>query len=215
VRVRKNKYGKIEWLDNEDYDTTTWQVGSLEHNLINLLRRISNESKQNLHQEEEKNSAGVPTVKSFYFAQIDDITHWINGNVEYQRIEEIARGLSLVRFPKETPESAFSNLPISTAYALTAIVHNRHIPVDNQNLILPRVPTLLEKLAAGDCYTATKLAANRLYASGLNPAIRDGIFEPSDRTRRIASSLAFPISRSTIVRLVKHIVKFDHQDSKD
>jgi CRISPR-associated protein Csx17 len=64
-------------------------------------------------------------------------------------------------------------------------------------------------LAVGDCYTATGLAARRLYASGLNPAIREGIFEPSDRTQRIAAALAFPISDVSIARLLKQITRLD------
>jgi len=66
-------------------------------------------------------------------------------------------------------------------------VDQRHTVKD---LILPRVPGLLAKLAS-EIVHCNCLAAHRLHASGFRPTIRAGIYEPSDRTLRIAA-LAFP-----------------------
>ncbi|MBD2168638.1 type I-U CRISPR-associated protein Csx17 [Calothrix membranacea FACHB-236] len=226
VRVRKNKQGRNEWLENDD-SITTWQVGTLETNLIALLRRIAIESEQNSKQQEENLNTESKTEWTFPQAQLDDIVRWIHGDVDDARIEEIARGLSLAKLPQERPKSSLPALPIPTAYALVAIVHHRTLKRDAlqkvfqgntqaQDLTLPTVPTLLGKLAVGDCYTATGLAARRLYASGLNPAITDGVFEPSDRTRRIAAALAFPISDVNIARLLKQIKRLDpNTDSQE
>lgn len=226
VQVRKNKYGRNEWLENDD-GITTWQVGTLENNLIALLRRTTIESEQHSKQQGENLNTESETEWTFPQAQLDDIVRWIQGDIDDARIEEIARGLSLVKLSKERPQSSIPTLPIPTAYALVAIVHHRTLKRyalqrvfhDNtlaQDLTLPAVPALLGKLAVGDCYTATGLAARRLYASGLNPAITEGVFEPTECTRRIAAALAFPISDVNIARLLKQIKRFDPKtDSKE
>lgn len=227
VRVRKNKFERNEWLENDD-GITTWQVGTLENNLIALLRRINIEFERSSKQQGQNLNTKLETTSSSALAQLDDILCWIQGDVDDARVEEIARGLSLVklneRFPYDVPIKrsglSFSTPPTPIAYALVAVVHHRTLKQDalqtvfrhnplSQDLTLPLVPALLEKLAIGDCYTATRLAARRLYASGLNPAIKEGIFEPSDLTRRIAAALAFPISNTDIARLLKQIQIFD------
>ena len=114
-------------------------------------------------------------------------------------------------------------LPVPVAYSLSALAHRRQLKREAcqkifgryilaKDLTLPRVPALLAKLAAGDCYTATTLAIRRLSASGLNPAVAEGVCEPSDRTLRIASALAFPISDLDLARLLKQIRKHDPKE---
>lgn len=219
VRVRQTTGNRWEWADNDD-GITTWKTGDLASNLIALLRREEIEAQQR-----ERSAALSTEQPDAYkpFAALDDVVCWINGSVNQQRVEAIARGLSLVDLSQAFALPKPPELPIPVAYALTAIAHRRQIKREasqkvlghsilTQDLTLPRVPGLLAKLAAGDCYTATNLAIHRLSASGLNPAVSEGVYEPSDRTLRIASALAFPISDSDLARLLKQIRKHDPKE---
>lgn len=218
VRVRQKIGGRFwEWADNED-GITTWQTGDLVRNLIALLKREEIEAQR--HEKE----ADAPAKQSNYrpFTALDDVARWINGSVDDERVEAIARGLSLVALSQSFKLAKPPELPIPVAYSLTKLVHHRQLKREAcqkvferailaQDLTLPRVPALLAKLVAGDCYTATALAARRLSASGLNPAVVTGVREPSDRTLRIASALAFPISDLDLARLLKQIRKHDSE----
>jgi CRISPR-associated protein Csx17 len=220
VRVRQKTGSRFwEWADNED-GITTWKTGNLVSNLIAWLKRDEIES-QRREQERDIAPEQLNTYKPF--ADLDDVVCWINESVNDERVEAIARGLSLVDLSRsfELPQSP--KLPIPAAYALVAIAHRRQLKREAcqrvlgryilaQDLTLPRVPALLSKLAAGDCYTAMTLAIKRLFASGLNPAVTKGVCEPNARTLRIASALAFPISDLDLARLLKQIRKHDPKE---
>ena len=219
------------WQEEKD-GITTWQAGSLLKNLIALLRRMEIETerqeKQQPASEEEiarqgDEEDGLPKPPLKLLANLDDITAWIEGATNDDRIEAIARGLSLVRPYRQLTQVDEPQLKPPTAYAMLAVVHNRFLNAEAVNEVfdyellrndvtLPRVPELLAKLAAGDCVTATTLAARRLHASGLRPAIASGFHEPGDRTRRIAAALAFPISDRDTAFLLKQIRKIDSKE---
>jgi CRISPR-associated protein Csx17 len=221
VRVRfQNRYPT--WVTVDD-GITTWQQGSLVNNLIALLKRASIEAQRFTKQQESNNSqrdSPMSANLAFPKAHLDDIVCFINGEVDDVRIISIARGLALVNICKQSQRSRKPNLPIPAAYAFVAISYHRTIrakalqdikaiEMEQPDLTLPRVPALLYLLEKGDCVAATKLAAMRLRASGLNPAIREGIYEPRVRTQRIAAALAFPLLDVDIARLLKLIRRFD------
>ncbi len=225
--VRVRGIPSPDWADNDD-GITTWQTGSLVKNLISLLKREEIESQPRDKQREREPEKKVEPVLeaqkrpayTLPLAQMDDVIRWIEGDVDDDRVEAIARGLCLVNLPRQSSKSVEPKLPIPAAYALLAIVHRRTLnsaaleQVDQRHTVakdlsLPRVPGLLAKLASGDCPTATALAAHRLHASGFRPAIRAGIYEPRDRTLRIAAALAFPISDWDTARLLKQIQKVE------
>jgi CRISPR-associated protein Csx17 len=207
VRVRGRR---PHWAEQED-GVTIWENGSLSKNLIAWVRRLNLEAeraeKQLVHlddaQLEEK--PDPERQKPLYLlANLEDIAAWIEGSVDDQRIEAIARGLCLVRSarPLCPVNDVWHQVKQPAAYGLAAIVHRRTIASD---LKLPSVPELLPRLAAGDCLMATRLAIPRLHASGLRPAIREGIDEPRDRTLRIAAALAFPITDTDVTGLLKQV----------
>lgn len=234
VRVRGD-YSTF-WLDEED-GITTWQEGSLVKNLMALLGRVEIEAGQEKHpiatEDEQKAEISSrltttdPTLAPLpLLANLDDITAWIEETTSDERIEAIARGLSLFRPFRQLTQAREPALKPSTAYAMLAIVHRRSLKATTVaeafgrsilpgDLTLPRVPELLAKLATGDCLTATTLATRRLHASGLQPAIHTGIYEPRERTLRIAAALAFPISDKDTAYLLKQIRKFDPNEEKD
>jgi CRISPR-associated protein Csx17 len=73
-------------------------------------------------------------------------------------------------------------------------------------------PEPLRRLASGDLDGALKVAARRLNASGLRPVFRRGVATPA-LARRLAASLAFPISRTDAARAAELVCK--PYDSKE
>ena len=226
------------WAETEDR-LTTWQQGGLERNLITLLRREEIETQkqekrkkdENDHDSASEQSDGAKTNSAskqpqFPVAPLDAVVAWIDGKVDKQRVEAIARGLSLVKLSNFSTQLNHLDDPkafIPRAYAVLKLVQQRSLYkiADNQvsdksdleNNLLPRVPELLRKLASGDSEAAIKLALKRLRASGLNP-IQNVAPEPEDRTRRIAAALAFPISAKDTAQLYKLIRKIDPKEDK-
>jgi CRISPR-associated protein Csx17 len=220
VKVRGN-----QWADQED-GITLWQEASLVQNLITLIKR------ENLDSEPQKTrsddfSQNPEKLSRFFsnYANLSDICLWIDGKTNDARIDAIARGLSLIKFHHSVPlppQDKHSQLYPPIAYSLLAVVQrrlikaNHHQRVDSlqnevnyneaqKDVILPKVPGLFAKISGGDCVGATKLAAQRLHASGLKPAIREGIYEPRDRALRIAAALAFPLSEKDASFLLNQI----------
>jgi CRISPR-associated protein Csx17 len=239
VRVRYTPKGQPTWQDNDD-GKTTWQHGSLTNNLIGLLKRQEIEQWQQQKQapkdeREGKKSNPLPS------ALLDDVALWIAGVLDDDRIEAIARGLSLIRLDGYQARNTSSHnesshnekpRPVPAAYALVKLVHYRELTKSNLSKAaakifvrqdqspvdihlpdqpIPHVPGLLTRLSSGDCVQATQLAVRRLRASGYNPAIAEGIYEPRDRTLRLAAALAFPLDTWDIARLLKQVCKLDSQ----
>jgi CRISPR-associated protein Csx17 len=76
-------------------------------------------------------------------------------------------------------------------------------------------PEPLRRLAAGDLDGALKVAIRRLDASGLRPVFRRGVATPV-LARRLAASLAFPISRDDAARAARLVCKpYDVKDAEE
>ncbi|MBD2180604.1 type I-U CRISPR-associated protein Csx17 [Planktothrix sp. FACHB-1355] len=215
ARVRGNKptFG----ADNND-KLTTWHKGSLNKNLITLLKRQEIELEQSKNKQDEAEiEQKTRLTQKLPFAKIEDVVWWIDNETQDERIEAIARGLSLVK-PKRLETERNNNLKgfVPLTYALLAIAHHRTFKkkafekvfgttILKDNVDLPRIPALLTRLAAGDCFTATKLAARRLRASGFPTKVGEQQEEES-RTQRIAAALAFPLSDYGIAYLAKQVL---------
>jgi len=76
-------------------------------------------------------------------------------------------------------------------------------------------PEPLRRLAAGDLDGALKIVNRRLDASGLRPVFRRGVATPA-LARRLAASLAFPISRDDAARAARLVCKpYDVKDAEE
>ena len=76
-------------------------------------------------------------------------------------------------------------------------------------------PEPLRRLATGDLDGALRVAVRRLNASGLRPVFRRGV-ATSALARRLAASLAFPISQSDAARAARLVSKpYDVKDAED
>lgn len=135
-----------------------------------------------------------------------------------ERLEAIARGLALVnRHPHltstNTPTEAvpvpvtpitFCLLEPVIRRVVTPITEDRTPSTSDDKVELPHVPGLYRRLAAGDCLGATKLAVQRLRASGFRLRVKP-LYESPERTRRIAAALAFPITEEDSQTLLNHV----------
>ncbi|MCL4369047.1 MAG: type I-U CRISPR-associated protein Csx17, partial [Actinobacteria bacterium] len=76
-------------------------------------------------------------------------------------------------------------------------------------------PEPLRRLAAGDLDGALRVAVRRLNASGFRPVFRRGVGTPT-LARRLAASLAFPISRHDAARAARLVCKpYDAKDTEE
>lgn len=236
VWVRSDN-GYPQWQKNDD-GKTIWQQGSLVQNLIALLQRQEIEWLKQQKSAPSQEQKQAEAAKSFHppTAFLEDVALWIAGGVDDQRLEAIARGLSLVKSAgwRFKHSIATAHQPVPAAYALVKLVHYRHLTqpqlgevfpkvlksehapqVKLPNRPLPHVPGMLTRLATGQLEEATKLAVRRLRVSGYAPALTGGLSEPGDRPLRIAAALAFPLSDWDMAQLLKQVCRYDLQVEDD
>jgi CRISPR-associated protein Csx17 len=192
-----------KWLPiGQDDRVTTWQQGSLKHNLLRWLQRESIEDDKREKNEADQQQSQRSSSNTVYYASLADIMQWISGDVDEEKLESIARGLALTTIiPAHQGQIKASDAAkadvIPIAYGLLKLVHHRDI---KQEIWLKKEPSILPLLAAGDSLRATQQAIRRLKISGLPPLIAHSIDDP--QIERIAAALAFPISDYSIDRLL-------------
>lgn len=192
----RSRYPK--WADEANDPALVWDSGSLVKNLNNvLLRRLMDASRG------EKGAASrMAPLRGYISASLSDVTAFIDGLVDEQRIEALFKAFCLLEPPKNKEQrieisrsvhsnvgkSQFNNFP-SSAYALLKLCFLPHLLHDEQ--IVP-TPQIARRAAGGDGLEATRLAARRLQSDGFNPAINQ-VAVSSSKSRRIAAALMFPI----------------------
>jgi CRISPR-associated protein Csx17 len=210
VQVRQKT--RPDW--SEDDGITIWGNRTLVDNLIALLQREEIEAQQReKHEETTPTTPEALEIQKFKVsvtACLEDIATWIKGNVNEERLEQIARGLALIENHRPVASIQQTQV-IPAAFSLIEPVFRRVVSdpmnefkAENSKIVLPRVPSLLSHLKAGDCLAATDLAVRRLKASRFRLAIRK-LYEPRERSRRIAAALAFPISEADSEQLLKQV----------
>lgn len=164
--------------------SVTWGSGAAVDNLISVLARRMLEDGR----------ADVPAnpLSSRVAASLGDVCAFIEGRVDDERIAALVGGLNAVRWAQVTnpARGVHSPMPIG-AYALIKLCH---LPDGWLSRQIPFKPAILNRLAAGDVDGATRLAVQRLRASGYPPALHQAGLKPS-LARRLAASLLIPISR--------------------
>jgi CRISPR-associated protein Csx17 len=151
--------------------------------------------------------AGVPC----FCAHPADLAALIEGQVDLRKITRLAqafmaidrRTLSSAR-PLAAPTSSAKPPPLYGLFRLATLPWP--LRCGGADIPIRFDPAILTRLAAGDLRSAGDLALRRLRASGLTPVLRRLAGEPA-LARRIALSLAFPISPATASALAATLTK--------
>jgi CRISPR-associated protein Csx17 len=139
-------------------------------------------------------------------ARLADIQAFLQQSVDDGRILAIARALMAIDFSKaeESATADHSRDPLG-GLALYGILRLA-LPVtkfwvpEHGEVQVRCNPTIFHRLRGGDVSAAVTIAARQLSAAGLRPRLRLGVGSPA-LARRLAASMAFGISRTTMTRL--------------
>jgi CRISPR-associated protein Csx17 len=151
-------------------------------------------------------------------ASLDDVGAWVRGEVPDVEVRALVRSLLALDWAQLRVEGLPGAVPGpgGVTEPLHLVFRLAHLPFDvpvadaegrNDVAITVRLdPEPIRRLAAGDLDGALKVAVRRLQASGLRPVFRRGVAAPS-LARRLAASLAFPISQRDAARAARLVCK--------
>jgi len=149
-------------------------------------------------------------------ATLEEIGAWVRGEVSDETVLRLIRPLLALKWDEfdagQVPEPPLRGVP-DPFHLLFRLAH---LPFDvpvrgsdgrTETQVTVRLdPEPLRRLAAGDLAGALRVAIRRLDASGLRPVFRRGVATPAF-ARRLAASLAFPISRDDAARAARLVCK--------
>ncbi len=182
---------RTEW--KEGSTSFVWTAGDTLSNMLAVLERRCIEGRMN--------NLNYPPLDSVYSARLNDITAFLNGRVDTQRIADLVLPLSFVRHRRrpETGESFQQHTPLDlptayTAMKLTLLTERFNCPKFGEARDIRMEPQMLALLRAGRVKDAYHVAYRRLRASGLQPVSNTpGIADRSEQGRRLAAALLFPL----------------------
>lgn len=187
----------VSWLKQESHPRVVWGEGSLLDNLYRVFsRRILDWQKDD--------QKGIPIAGSIG-ASLDDVNLFLSDQVDEQRLSDIIRGLSLLRWEtvKKSSYSSGNYEYINAGYALIKLVHLFQ-PIDNASI--PYDASISKRAWSGNFSEASRLASRRLRASGFVPMI-DHIHESASLSKRIAASLLIPLADPEVSKLKKVVLQ--------
>lgn len=160
---------------------------------------------------------GIPGCE----ATLEEVAVWIHGEVSDREVLDLARGLLALDWGRlqthpsdrplvEPPPCGDAPEPLHLLFCLA------HLPFDvpvfdvqsetSASVSVRLDPEPVRRLAAGDLNGALRITSRRLEASGLRPVFRCAVATPS-LSRRLAASLAFPVSPNDAARAARLVCK--------
>jgi CRISPR-associated protein Csx17 len=148
-----------------------------------------------------------------FYAHPADLSALLSGTLDLQKLTRLSRAFLAIDRKKLTTASITfappANCgevppPIYGIFRLTCLPSP--LIRGASEITIPFDPAIPARLATGDLATAGAAALRRLRASGLRPVIRQ-VAGTTDLARRLALSLAFPISIGTASRLADSVTK--------
>ena len=197
---------RTEWDDTNR--SFVWTAGDPLSNMLAVLTRRCLDGR--------RNGLDCPPLDSQYSARLGDIVMFLNGDVDYQRIADLALPLSFIGYRQRQSASEFNqNAPcdLPAAYAamkLTLLPRRRFVcrefQTDAEIRLEPSIPALLRAGRVQDAYAHVH---RRLWVSGLRPLTdNSGMNDGSDQVRRLAAALLFPLdetaNRALAQRALRH-----------
>ena len=205
----------------EPVEGTSWKEGSVScvwtggdplSNMLSVLQRRCLEGRM-------QGLGEHPPLDSTYSARLSDIVSFLNGEVDVQRVAELALPLSFIRYQRRSSEedtqylSSFrAPFDLPSAYAamkltlLPKMFSCTEYCEDGKDIRME--PRMLTMLRAGRVRDAYEIAHRRLIASGLRPISNSpGIRDRSEEGRRLSAALLFPVNNSTHYALAQRALR--------
>ena len=197
---------RVEWKDGSV--SYVWTAGDPLFNMLSVLQRRCLEGRM-------QGLGEHPPLDSTYSARLSDVVAFLNGEVDIQRVADLALPLSFVRYWHRAEsgdgQSFRTPLELSTAYAamkLTLLPGTFKCPEFGEDRDIRMEPRMLAMLRAGRVKDAYEVASRRLVASGLRP-VSDGpgIPDRSEAARHLAAVLLFPIDERAYGALAERALR--------
>ena len=191
-----------------DSNSFVWTAGDPLDNMLAVLERRCLESRM-------QNWSYAP-LSSAYSASLTDIVAFLNGDVEPQRVADLALPLSIVnyryRINRDIDHAPF-DLPAAYAVMKMTLLPERFVCREfNAETDIWMEPRMLPMLRAGRVDDAYRVACRRLKASGLQPLSDEpGIANGSELGRRLAAALLFPLDGNAHCALAQRAIRKPHQ----
>ena len=196
-RMEKSEYFRAQWTERSSENDVVWHEGDLTDALNDVLtRRIIRVEKSDVD--------GWPDWSPRY-AQLEDITDFIEGRTDDALLADLLWGLCLMdwqnpelnesdpsnqkRLRYDWKKDDFHRVVPSSFYALLKLCFQPK----HGNRFIPLVPAIHNRARSGQGREASELAARRLRGSGYAPLVGELPVEKII-ARRTAAALLFPIS---------------------
>lgn len=142
------------------------------------------------------------------FATLSDIAAFIEGRINLARFAELLWGLALLDWPQiphaPWPQSERDGETFpGAAYALLKLCF---AGARVRDVDVPLVPVTYQRAGAGQGAMATQLAARRLRASGLAPAVAR-VEQEGPAIERTAAALLFPVAQADLHALADAVLR--------
>ncbi len=209
--VRTHQYQRAKWDDaNRSF---VWTAGDPLPNMLAVLTRRCLDGRMN--------GLNHPPLDSRWSAQLNDIVAFLNGEVDYQRIADLALPLSFIRYGQrqsysELQQNAPPDLPAAyAAMKLTLLPRCKFVcpefQADTEIRMEPSIPALLR---AGRVQDAYDRACRRLWSSGLRPLTDNpGMSNGPGQARRLAAALLFPLDETANRALAQRALRQPEPES--
>ena len=161
-----------KWLNSSDDPGLVWGSGNLVQNMIAVLNRRMIDAVR--FGKDSGDDELLFPGDGRCTASLGDVAAFIDGRVDDRRIELLLRGLILINWYDTEAFEAIQKIrgprePLpEAAYALLKLCH---LPYEIAGKAIRLTPAITRRAASGDLAEATRLAARRLKASGLKPAV--------------------------------------------
>lgn len=203
------KQKTVEWTNGNSRPSFVWSMDNTPSNMLATLERRCLEGRME--------SLEYPPLNSRHWARLSDIVKFINGEVDTQRIADLTLPLSYIEHwpldPKQNGAGITAPTNLSATYAamkLTLLPGNFKSPMHGaaDDIRISAEPAMLTMLRAGRINDAYRLAHRRLRSSGLIPlAETAGIPDHSEKGKRLAAALLFPVSGNDYEALAKRALR--------
>ncbi len=141
-------------------------------------------------------------------AELHDIAEFIEGRTNDHRLVELLWGLMLLDWPAVHATVQRQSVRSERMFpgAIYALLKLCFAGQKIWDVEVPLVPGIYRRAVMGDGAVATSMAARRLRASGLIPAV-DRVALSGSRIRRVAAALIFPVSDFHLEQLAQTVLR--------